>query len=173
MAYRSGFIMNRRGKRLFYAEESPDHEDAQKPIWVLCSPILEEKNVSQGVLVSAARALAAHGHRALRFDYEGHGDSEGDTGELGLTEWAHDVSDVVTWMRGARSAGVVLLGCRVGAMLAAMAAAEVEVDRLVAWCPVLNGDDQLQELLRVNMMTQTTVRQNREVLIAAMQGATR
>ena len=73
MAYGSTFIQNRRGARLFIADERPDAAAAPGEAWLICSPILEEKNVAHGAFVTLARALAAGGVRAVRLDYEGHG----------------------------------------------------------------------------------------------------
>jgi len=172
VTYRSGFFENRRGQRLFYAEDSPA-DAAGAPVWIVCSPILEEKNVSQGAMVNIARALAANGARALRLDYEGHGDSQGETTTLSLDDWIADVVDAATWAGRTGAGSVSLLGCRAGAMIAARAAAAVRAARLVAWCPVVNGADYVQELLRLNLTTQVALHQrvvqNRDAMTALLQ----
>jgi alpha/beta superfamily hydrolase len=155
--YGSGFITNRRGRRLFYAEHHPEAIAGDGPVWVLCSPILEEKNVSQGLFVNLARALTTIGTRVLRIDYEGHGDSEGDTAELGLTDWADDVVDAVAWLRADGRTDVVLLGCRAGALIAALAARVVSPACVLAWSPIAGGPDDVQALLRLNLATQLAV----------------
>ena len=155
--YGAGFITNRRGRRLFYAEHHPEGVSADGPVWVLCPPILEEKNVSHGLFVNLARALTTIGIRVVRIDYEGHGDSEGDTAQLGLTDWAHDVVDAVLWLRADGRTDVVLLGCRAGALIAALAARVVAPVCVLAWSPVGGGDDDVQALLRLNLTTQLAV----------------
>ena len=45
--------------------------------FVFCSPFAEEKLWAHRVFVNFARELARLGYTVLRFDYMGHGDSEG------------------------------------------------------------------------------------------------
>jgi alpha/beta superfamily hydrolase len=159
-AYGSGFVTNGRGRRLFYAEQHPSGSPATGPVWVICTPLLEEKNVSQGLFVNLARALTTTaGRRVLRFDYEGHGDSDGDTAGLGLEEFADDVVTMVNWLRADGRTEVVLLGCRAGALVATLAASRVNPVRVVAWCPLAGGRDDVQALLRLNLTTQLAVEQ--------------
>jgi len=172
LAYGSTFIQNRRGARLFIADERPDAAAAPGEAWLICSPILEEKNVAHGAFVTLARALAAGGVRAVRLDYEGHGDSDGDTAELGLDEWTDDVCDVAEWLRRDGAHQLTLMGCRAGALIAARVAARLGAARVVAWCPVVRGEDHVHDLLRLNLTTQMTVykkvRQDRPALIEGL-----
>ena len=172
MPYGATFIKNRRGARLFIADERPDSTALPGEVWLICSPILEEKNVAHGAFVTLARALAAWGVRAARLDYEGHGDSDGDTGELGLDEWTDDVCDAAQWLRRDGAQQLTLMGCRAGALIAARAAARLHAARLVAWCPVIRGEDHVQDLLRLSLTTQMAVHkkilQDRPALIAAL-----
>jgi exosortase A-associated hydrolase 2 len=171
MAYRSGFFDNRRGTRLFYAEELPDGAPAGAA-WIICSPILEEKNVAHGAWVTFGRALSAAGVRSLRIDYEGHGDSDGDTAALGLDEWVDDVCDAAARLRADGVTRLTLFGCRAGALIAARAAAVLGAERLVVWCPVLTGADHVQDLLRLNLTTQLSVykkvQHDRDAMIASL-----
>ena len=173
MIYRSGYFANRRGARLFAVEEGPD-AGGSASAWILCSPILEEKNVAHGALVTLGRALASAGITAVRFDYEGHGDSDGDTATTGLAEWTDDVCDVVEHVRADGATRVALMGCRAGALIAAAAAARVGADQLLCWCPVYRGADHLNEILRLNLTTQMSVykkvQHDRDALIATLAG---
>ena len=172
MTYGSAFIRNRRGARLFVADERPDPPALPAEAWIICSPILEEKNVAHGAFVTLARSLAALGVRAVRIDYEGHGDSDGDTAHLGLDDWTDDVCDTAEWLQRDGPAAITLMGCRAGALIAARAAARIGAARLVAWCPVINGEDHLQDLLRLNLTIQISVhkkiQQDRQALIEAL-----
>lgn len=176
--YRSGFFVNRRGRRLFYAAEGRDCGGVRPdPVWILCSPTLEEKTVSHGVCRHLARAIAEAGGCVLRVDYEGHGDSEGDVSDLGLDDWVHDVVDAAVFLTGSAARQVSLLGVRAGALIAAAAANRLDVASLVAVCPVLSGADYLNDLLRINVTAQFAVhkgvRCGRPALIAALErGAT-
>ena len=150
MSYESGFFRNRRGKRLFYALEG----DAGKPVWIFVGATLEEKIISHGVVRQFARRLVAEGFAVLRFDCEGEGDSEGEAGELGLTEWAQDTVDAALFLQERGVEQVSLYGCRLGAGVAALAAAEISVANLLLWCPVTDGSAYVQELFRYNIVAQ-------------------
>ncbi|MBT8350241.1 MAG: alpha/beta hydrolase, partial [Deltaproteobacteria bacterium] len=53
-------------------------ENTPKPQgFVFCHPFAEEKLWTHRVFVNFARELAQKGYTVLRFDYMGHGDSEG------------------------------------------------------------------------------------------------
>jgi alpha/beta superfamily hydrolase len=157
MTYEAGFIRNRRGHALFYAEHAPANASPSIPRCLICAPLLEEHNAARGVLVNLARALAASGVRVMRFDYTGHGDSEGHTSTIGLGEWCDDVEDVAWWWQSrtrklAAASPMRVIGCRAGALLAAMAARTVGADRLTAWCPVIDGRTYLRDLLRLTLL---------------------
>ena len=66
-----------------------------------------------------------------------------------------------------------LLGLRFGATLAAeVSDARDDVELLVLWAPIGNGQSYMQELLRINLTTQMTayreIRDDRDALVAGM-----
>jgi alpha/beta superfamily hydrolase len=115
-----GFFSNRRGRRLYYAfHGSP----AVTTLWVFCNPFLEEKTFAHPVYVHFARHLAGLGNAVLRFDYEGDGDSEGETVDASLGHWRDDVEDALAFATArAKPSEVVLFGLRLGAAAAVLAA---------------------------------------------------
>jgi pimeloyl-ACP methyl ester carboxylesterase len=97
----------------------------------------------------AASRLVAAGFCALRFDYYGSGDSEGDSSEVDLPGLEVDIEtamDELGELSQARS--VALFGIRLGATLAARVAARAPraVSRLVLWDPIVVGASYLEEL---------------------------
>ena len=144
--------------------------------FVFCHPFGEEKLWSHRVYVSFARALADAGHAVLRFDYMGNGDSEGLFSASTLTTAQADVTAAIEQARQATGAERVhLLGLRLGATIASLVAERSSVvDRLILWSPIVDGARYMQELLRINLTTQMAmykeVRQDREALVAVMQG---
>lgn len=158
------------------------HEPAAPPTgqaFVFCHPPAEEKLWAHRVFVGYARALAAAGHGVLRFDMRGNGDSDLDFSESSVATALADLRLAVDdAKRRWGAAGVHLIGLRFGATLAALAAeAAGDVDRLVLWAPIVDGERYAQELLRTNLTTQTAVyrevRFDRTELVAQMrQGAT-
>ena len=127
---------------------------------VMCYPFAEERLWAHRVMVRFARTLADRGYSVLRFDYGGNGDSEGRFEDSTV---ATNLSDIAAALRRMVEElpdvhGTDLLGLRFGATLAAMAAAgEGFAGRLILWEPVLSGHHYAQELLRVNLVTQTAV----------------
>lgn len=144
--------------------------------FLMSHPFGEEKLWSHRVYVSAARALAARGHRVLRFDYRGAGDSSGNSDETSLSTHLEDLSAAFNELvsRDPTIERVGLLGLRLGATIAAQFAEQMNDDPrvakgpLVLWDPVMHGENYFQELLRSNLATQLAVygkvQENREVL---------
>ena len=120
-----------------------------------------------------ARRLVAEGFAVLRFDGEGEGDSEGESAETGLVEWAQDTVDAVVFLRERGVERVSLFGCRLGAGVAAMAATEISVETLLLWCPVTDGSAYLQEIFRYNIVAQLSAFQkvvtNRDEMVERIQ----
>jgi exosortase A-associated hydrolase 2 len=153
----------------------------QKPrhAFVLCHPFGEEKLWTHRVFVSFARQLAADGHAVLRFDQRANGDSEGLFAETTLETAAADVETAIHEVRERTDiAEVTLVGLRLGATIAGVVAdRNASVARLISWEPIVDGGRYTQELLRLNVLTQTAtfreVRHDRTELVAMLrQGRT-
>ena len=148
--------------------------EAREP-FVFCHPFGEEKLWTHRVFVAYARRLAAAGHAVLRFDFMGNGDSEGEFSDVSMDTARADVGCAIQEVRrltGSRA--VSLLGLRLGATVAGLVAEEAEdIRRLILWAPITDGARHMQELLRINVMTQMAnfkeVRQDRPELVAAME----
>jgi exosortase A-associated hydrolase 2 len=162
-------------RSLFGVLHRPPTGAAARPAFVFCHPLAEEKLWSHRVFVSYARQLAAAGYPVLRFDSTGSGDSGGSFSDLTMTMLADDVAAAIAEVRKLTGATAVsLLGLRLGANVAMLAAErETDIRHLVLWAPVTDGDRYLQDLLRVNLMTQMAtykeIRQERPALVAEMQ----
>jgi alpha-beta hydrolase superfamily lysophospholipase len=112
---------------------------------------MEDAVVAHCSMRSLADGLAAAGYWALRFDYPGTGDSgDGDIEGSGghWTAWQHSVDAAATWLRTTTGAKqLVLCGLRIGATLAALAAARRDdIAGLVLFEPVLGGHSYVREL---------------------------
>lgn len=152
MPYESGFTENRRGKRLFYVKEGPANAVSA---WIFCNPFFDEKLFTQRVYWNFARTLANLGHRVLRFDYEGDGDSDGDVSDIGLQDRLHDLEDMCAVARkGGAIRSIGLFGLRFGGTLAFLGALRTGARNILAWAPVLDGARCFQELIRFNLTTQ-------------------
>jgi pimeloyl-ACP methyl ester carboxylesterase len=115
---------------------------------VLCPPWGDEYYRSHRAYRHLAARLAEAGCPTLRFDLFGCGDSEGDEESARLSHWLGDVSTAVEAVRSKSGlVDVCLVGFRLGASLATLAAAEIdEICALVLWDPVIRGRDFVDEL---------------------------
>ncbi|WP_207458938.1 alpha/beta hydrolase [Azospirillum sp. SYSU D00513] len=109
---------------------------------VLCGPHATEELILHRAWRDFAETLAASGLPTLRFDYHGMGDSAGGDEDPGrVRAWIDSVRAAVKRLRAETGvAEVTLVGLRLGATLAASAAAEIGgVDRLVLMAPCVSG----------------------------------
>lgn len=115
---------------------------------VLCYPWGHEYvNALRGCRQLATR-LARSGFDVLRFDFAGCGDSAGAGEDVDLGHWLADIAAAIDELKArAQISTVSLVGVRLGASLAALAAARrTDVAGLVLWEPVVSGAAYLAEL---------------------------
>jgi len=131
------------------------HPAAQADVGVVvCQPFGYEAICAHRGTRAFAEAIAAAGMPALRFDYLGTGDSaEIDPQADQLQAWKRDVLIAAEELQ--RRTGVkqiCLLGFRLGAMLAALAAAQSKsVTSVIAISPIKSGRRYLRELRTLRM----------------------
>jgi len=118
---------------------------------VICPPIAQEQIRAHRALRQVGDALAAEGCHVLRFDWSGTGDSWGDlTRDVGVERWLEDVALAVDEVRHAANLRrVTLVGVRLGASLAALAAPRCGARTVVLWDSVLDGARYLADLVRL------------------------
>jgi exosortase A-associated hydrolase 2 len=135
--------------RLFGIHDAPQTDAGRESSVVLCYPHGRDYASAFRAYRTLATRLTRAGFHVLRFDYFGTGDSTGDIGEASFKQWIADVVAAVDEVRGSLGhSSVSLVGLRLGATLAAMAATECrDVDRLVLWEPVVRGDEYVTTLL--------------------------
>lgn len=93
-----------------------------------------------------AADLAAAGHPTLRFDYPGEGDSA-DPAIAEIDTLVAAIRRAVRFLREqAKAEEIVLIGLRLGATLATLAAEEGGIDRLVLLAPFASGRAYLREM---------------------------
>ena len=120
---------------------------------LICPPIGHEYIRTHWALRLIAKQLARKGAHVVRFDYRGHGDSFGNIEQVSsLDQWRDDVSDAVDYLKQVSGvSSVALFGLRAGSALAADVARErSDVNSVVAWEPISNGDCYLTELRKVH-----------------------
>ncbi len=115
---------------------------------ILCAPLGDEALGTYRGWRDLADRLAAAGMPVLRFDYPASGDSLLAEGEApGLRPWLDSIRDAGRLLRERLGvAHIAVCGLRMGATLAALAAAEAGADRIVALAPFVTGRSYVREL---------------------------
>ncbi len=113
---------------------------------VLCPPLGHETANALPALQALGDALAGNGVAALRFSYAGTGDSAGTLDEPNrVGDWLDSIDAAVALARSTGPGPVVLIGLRMGALLAGRAVVGgTPVDGLVQWDPYASGRDFLR-----------------------------
>jgi alpha-beta hydrolase superfamily lysophospholipase len=135
--------------RLFAWLHQPTKPLESKLGVVICNPFGYESICAHRSVREFAEAFAAVGIHALRFDYLGTGDSaEIDENADQVKQWSQDVIAAIHELRVRTGVDrVCLLGIRLGALLAALAAAECRtVESLILVGPVVSGRRYVREL---------------------------
>jgi len=130
---------------MYYAPTVSNHRNHAV---LVCNPFGHEGIRSHRLMRQLAERLAADGEHVLRFDYYGTGDSGGNTDAGSFDGWIADtraaLQELVDMSVVPR---VTIVGLRLGAVIAVHSArGRTEVDRLLLWDPVVNGEVYLEEL---------------------------
>jgi alpha-beta hydrolase superfamily lysophospholipase len=137
------------GRRVFAWHHPAQPHVRRGAAVVLCPPLGYDYICVYRTWRILAGRLAALGFDAIRFDYDGTGDSAGDPEEPGRPEaWLRSIEHAMTEARELTgSSAVALVGLRLSATLAIQAAtARGGVDRLVLWSPFRSGRAYVHEL---------------------------
>lgn len=136
-------------RQLYGIHHRADSGRAPTGAVLLCNPFGQEAIRTHRMFRVLSERLARSGIHAMRFDYFGTGDADGDDTDGDLDLWRDDVLRAHEELRK-RSPGVPVtwLGVRLGATLAALAAEQAPdaAARLVLWEPVAQGCAYLDEL---------------------------
>lgn len=113
-------------------------------------PFADEMHMSRHVVASCARELAASGYVVLMPDLTGCGDGYGSFADASWSTWLDDAFFALQVLREKYSVPISLWGLRCGGLLASVLAAREEgIKQLVLWQPVLNGEQQIDQFLRL------------------------
>lgn len=113
---------------------------------ILCGTHGYEQHCAHRSWRGLAGRIAATGCTTLRFDYPGEGDS-GDVGAGRLEAWTGAIRRTIRHLREEMQVEeIVLVGLRLGGTLAALAAQDEAVDRLVLLAPFATGRAYLREM---------------------------
>lgn len=131
----------------------PDKPAANGVGIVIVPPFGREDICAHRTLRHLAEDVARAGFMALRFDLDGTGDSAGDdTDPDRIESWIASIQDACELVHGNGARQLVMIGVRLGATLAALAAQRrIDVAALVAFNAVVRGKTYLRELRALQM----------------------
>jgi alpha-beta hydrolase superfamily lysophospholipase len=156
-------VFGRKGGQVVGFYHPPDSVRFTGTAVVICNPLGYEAMSAHRSLRHLAEQLAAAGLPVLRFDYRATGDSSGDPGDPGRVKaWVEDICGATHEVRSrSGSQTVALVGLRLGATLATLAAAqEPSVEAVVAWAPVVSGRAFVRELRAFRSMKNPCARRS-------------
>ena len=138
------------GRPLFAVYHAPAPGRPEAPLVVQCHSLGVEQITVYRNEVLSARAAAAAGFPVIRYHARGHGDSAGDFADVTLESLVDDARAAAReGLRRSGARGVVWLGVRFGALVAAAALARGgEARGLALWEPVHRPDEYFRGLLR-------------------------
>lgn len=139
-----------KGSRRLFGVYDPAVDPHSLRAAVICAPWGPDSIPAHPSLRRLALNLSAAGRHVLRFDYFGSGDSAGETLEADLDGWLDDVGEAIEELKSMVGATrVSLIGMRLGASLAAKAAARRDdIEALTLWDPVICGRSYMSEMLQ-------------------------
>jgi pimeloyl-ACP methyl ester carboxylesterase len=126
---------------------------------IISPPVGHERLRCYRELVGLGRGLAESGFPAILADWRGEGESSGEFGDTDLSSRVQDLAASARELRaGAHVTELILVGVRLGAVVALMAARSLGVRRVVLCEPVCNPRSHATDLLRANMILQQQYR---------------
>ena len=150
------FFFGSSDKQLFGVHHAPEGAEVRDGAVLLCPSLGHEYIAGHASLTQLGQHLARQGLHVLRFDFYGCGDSAGDIEDASVEQWIEDVGTALQELRDTSgSRRVSVIGLRLGASIAALAAAQMqsaggpEIQAAVLWEPVVSGSEYLQGLARL------------------------
>ncbi len=113
----------------------------------------EEMNKSRHMVAMQARGFVEQGFSVLVLDLWGTGDSQGDFSEATWKSWLNNIDVAVTWIQDKGYQSISLWGLRSGVLLSLdyLHQYSVDINKLICWQPVLNGEQFIMQFLRLRI----------------------
>lgn len=147
------FLDSPRGP-LFCLAFMPTNEKPKGGVLYL-HPFAEEMHKSRRMAALQARTFAAQGYLVLQIDLTGCGDSAGDFGDASWHDWREDALLAYGWLKAKTVGPITLWGLRTGAALAVdISRCLGDIHRLLLWQPVTNGDQFLNQFIRIKLASE-------------------
>ncbi|MGD8909123.1 MAG: alpha/beta fold hydrolase [Chromatiales bacterium] len=138
------FFFGEVASQLYGVHHLPKSQQYRDTAVLFCPPLGREYMRTHRGLVRLAQRLAREGYHVLRFDYYATGDSAGEDGDGTIQQWTDDVRTAIQELRDLSGVErIIILGIRMGAALATLAASESPIEGLLLWDPVIAGSTYL------------------------------
>ena len=144
-------FINKRGRQVYTVLQRPSaHNDNGRGV-LLVPPLGNEQRRTQRPFRSLMQNLSRQGYTLMRFDWQGTGDSSGDSEQLEtLGPWIQDFEDAVESLASHVST-VDIVAVRMGALIAAQADAAIpSIRQAYYWDPVVSGISWIQDMQRLH-----------------------
>lgn len=118
-------------------------------------PFAEELNTTRRIVAHQARNLARLGYGVLQVDLFGCGDSGGNFEQATWAKWLDMMQEAYQWLKNDSSYPIWFWGLRGGCLLASALLSRIQEDttdspvHLLLWQPATNGQQMLQQFLRI------------------------
>ncbi|NOT12413.1 MAG: hydrolase 2, exosortase A system-associated [Methylococcaceae bacterium] len=134
---------------LFYPSATGSH----KKVVIHIPAFAEEMNKSRRMVALQARMFSDQGYGVLILDLLGTGDSSGDFSDATWLIWQQNIQTAMDWLLQQGIESISLWGLRIGALLAMdfIAKTRTNVDKLICWQPVTNGEMFVMQFLRLRV----------------------
>lgn len=151
-SYLHPFFLAGEAGGLFALFFRPRKSESKRAV-LYCPPFAEEANKARRMAALQARQLSEMGIGVLFVDYFGTGDSHGEFSDARWSRWKDDMKRAVEWLTQQGYTLLTLWGLRLGGLMAMELAAElkVQVERIILWNPVVNGEVMLTQFLRLRL----------------------
>lgn len=117
-------LQGSQGKLYAELQRPMSESSARQPLVIICHGFTGNCNTE--LLTDIANDLAAHGISSLRFDFNGHGKSEGAFQDMTVPNEIDDLKDVISWARNQPWVGkIALVGHSQGGVVVSMTAGEL------------------------------------------------
>lgn len=133
------FFENSKGDKLYGILSNPTN-DKDKPVIILCHGLISSKE--SGTYISLEGLLNKAGISIFRFDFFGHGESEGKLEEITTSEAVDDILKAIKFLKSLGYTKIGLMGSSFGGIASIMAASKTsDLFILVLKSPVSNYEE--------------------------------
>lgn len=145
----SADFLRHSSRRLFHVLYRPEGIEPLGSVLFLHA-FAEEMHKARRNVAAQARLLANNGYNVMLIDFTGCGDGDGDFADASWQLWREDAESAIDALKQLSPAPVTVWGLRLGALLGCeLAQARDDINHLLFWQPVLNGEQQVDQFLRL------------------------